>query len=117
MIGLYLWSYSGYLHNLNVDVFVWFIKMKNVQVGVMKNTHLTKKVLLERYRCYGFIECGAILRFLEFVCESQLGYCEFVYIMEKTRECILRNDNGSDYFSDLRNMIYEINCILHMYMK
>jgi hypothetical protein len=91
--------------------------MKNLYIRVIKNSHLNKAILLERYRHYGFIECGEILMFLEFVCEFRLGYCEFLYIMEKTKECIIKNDNGSDYFSDLRSIVYEINCMLHIHRE
>jgi hypothetical protein len=70
---------------------------------------LSRKLLLERYRVYGFIECAKIIMFLEFVCDTNLGISELHYIMEKTKECVLNHDDGSDYFNDLKNIIYEIN--------
>lgn len=53
---------------------------------------------------YGFTECDSLRRFLVLVCDENPGACEMLYIWAKLNECLEIHDNGSAWFSELRNM-------------
>lgn len=70
---------------------------------------LTRTVLIERIKQYGFIECGEMLSFLECVCGTYPDRCALIWLRDKLAQCLGQHDNGSDYFSALRTLGNELD--------
>lgn len=73
------------------------------------NSSLTRSVLKDRINIYGFIECGQIHSFLDYVCDTCLGEAELKYVEGKLVECLVEHDDGSIYFSGLKALLQEVN--------
>lgn len=70
---------------------------------------LTRTVLIERIKQYGFIECGEMLSFLECVCGTYPDRCALIWLRDKLAQCLGQYDNRSDYFSALRTLGNELD--------
>lgn len=73
---------------------------------------LTRSVLRERIKFYGFIQCGQIYSFLEYICDANLGESELKYVQGKLVECLVEHDDGGGYFSGLKTLLQEVNYAL-----
>lgn len=60
------------------------------------------KDLAARLGRYGFTECSMLRAFILCICGDTPGTPELDYIRLKLRECLCRHDDGSAWFSDLR---------------
>ena len=79
---------------------------------ILSQISLSRGDLLERVKPYGFIETGSIMSFLENVCHARPDEHAFQYIRNKIDECLRRHDNGSSYFSALRNLLKDLDYLL-----
>lgn len=73
---------------------------------------LRRQELTEAIRHYGFTECGEMLAFLEYVCDTYPDQSDLTWLREKTDECLKSHDNGSDYFAGLRLLKDELEYAL-----
>lgn len=73
---------------------------------------LTRSVLKDRIKVYGFIQCGQIYSFLDYVCDSNPGEAELKYVQGKLVECLMEHDDGGIYFSGLKSLLHEVNYAL-----
>ncbi|MBF7979200.1 MULTISPECIES: hypothetical protein [Rahnella] len=78
---------------------------------------LTRSVLKEKISLYGFIECGQIINFLNYICDDPPGEPELKYIQRKLIECLLEHDDGSAYFSGMLALLHDINHALRCYLS
>ncbi len=77
--------------------------------AVLSQSSLTRSVLKERIKIYGFIQCGQIYSFLDYVCDTIPGEVELKYVQGKLVECLVEHDDGSVYFSGLKALLQEVN--------
>lgn len=63
--------------------------------------NLNRDYIIQIIKFYGFIECGQILSFLTFVCLDSPDGNDLTWIYNKINQCLINNNNGSDYFYDL----------------
>lgn len=75
---------------------------------------LSRRLLIDAIRHYGFTECGEMLSFLENVCDVYPDRCALIWLREKTGECLNAHDNGSSYFTGLRMMKGELEYALRI---
>jgi len=61
------------------------------------------KDLAARLERYGFTECSMLRAFILCICGDTPGPPELGYIRLKLRECLSRHDDGSAWFTDLRD--------------
>jgi hypothetical protein len=82
---------------------------------------LSKKNLLERLNQYGFVECGYLMAFLNYVCDEKPDLAAYRYIYSKVCECLKTHAadpykynlaGEGDYFKELRNLREEIEFII-----
>lgn len=86
-------------------------------IGVARNiSPLSRSVLKERIQIYGFIECGQIFSFLEYVCDACPGESDLRYIQSKLVECLVTHDDGSVYFSGLKTLLREVSYALSCFV-
>lgn len=74
---------------------------------------LTRNKLIARLEPYGFIECGVILNFLQYVCERIPCNASYRFMYTKLNEC-LKNHSGnldSPHFTDMRKLAVELEYI------
>lgn len=81
-----------------------------LQGGIQSS--LTRGVLKERIKVYGFIQCGQIYSFLEYICDAHPGESELKYVQCKLIECLTEHDDGGVYFSGLKTLLQEVNYAL-----
>lgn len=70
---------------------------------------LARRALIKRLGYYGFIECAQLVNFLQLICEDEPGIAELKYILDRVQDCLYRYDSQDDYFTDLRQLRWEIN--------
>ncbi|WP_052130820.1 hypothetical protein [Erwinia typographi] len=73
---------------------------------------LSREILRESVRHYGFTECGEMLCFLDCLCDVYPDRSALLWLREKTGECLRNHDNGTDYFRDLRTLESELEYAL-----
>ncbi|SSH79779.1 Uncharacterised protein [Klebsiella pneumoniae] len=81
---------------------------------------LSRSNILSLLQHYGFLECGNVISFLEYVCDAEmLDRSAYSYIYAKMCECLLHHDTGDYgdcddfyYFETLRRLRGELEFIL-----
>ena len=86
-------------------------KCSNPACDAGSHSSLTRSVLKDRIKIYGFIQCGQIYSFLDYVCDTCPGEAELKYVQGKLVECLVEHD-GSVYFSGLKTLLQEVNYAL-----
>ena len=76
---------------------------------------LTRAVVRERIRDYGFTEVADVLVFLNTLFRAEMGMNEIVYVRKVIGACLERNDDKSDYFIPLREFVTELDCLIEIY--
>lgn len=72
-------------------------KLKATDSLYLLKQKLSRSNLLTLLQHYGFIECGNVMSFLEYVCDTEnLDRSAYNYIYAKICEC-LQNHNAGDY--------------------
>lgn len=74
---------------------------------------LKPEVLQQVFRKYGFEECSTLLAFIDLFYILHLDRSTLGYILSKAEECLHHHDNGSDYFNELRCLVYTIRTFLN----
>lgn len=77
-----------------------------------RNCHcaFTSAGIRKRIELFGFIQCGKILSFLTYVCDTVPGESELRYIRDQLHECLTEHDNDRrKYFSEIRTLAAEID--------
>lgn len=84
----------------------------------------SRSSMLNRLKMYGFIECGNIITFLNYVCDDEmLGVPALRYIYSKITECLknhatdVRRFGSADsmcYFQDLRALKEELEFVISL---
>lgn len=62
---------------------------------------------------YGFVECAKILMFLDYVCDEELTRNDLAYVFELLCEILIKNDDGSDYFYEIRHSLREMQILIN----
>jgi hypothetical protein len=57
--------------------------------------------LLTVIQPYGFIECGEIQVFLKNFCKEYPSKVDLLWLLCRVNQCLINNNNGSDYFHSL----------------
>lgn len=92
-------------------------KLKATDSLYLLKQKLSRSNILLLLQHYGFVECGNIMSFLEYVCDTEtLDRSAYSYIYAKLSECLLMHDTGDCddlyYFENLKSLRNELEFIL-----
>lgn len=95
-------------------------KLKATDSFYLLKQRLSRSNILSILQHYGFVECGNIMSFLEYVCDTEtLDRSAYSYIYAKISECLLIHDTGDYgdcddfyYFENLKLLRNELEFIL-----
>lgn len=95
-------------------------KLKAIDSFYLLKQKLSRSNILSLLQHYGFVECGNVMSFLEYVCDTEvLDRSAYSYIYAKISECLLNHDTGdycdcedSYYFENLKALKNELEFIL-----
>lgn len=72
------------------------------------NIAISRKALLRELMKYGFVEVSDVIAFLEVICPTVPDDAAVLYMKEKLSDCLKNNDNGSEYFDELRTVVKKL---------
>jgi len=95
-------------------------KLKATDSLYLLKQKLSRSNILSLLQHYGFVECGNVMSFLEYVCDTEtLDRSAHSYIYAKICECLLNHDAGNYddcddfyYFEKLKILRDELEFIL-----
>lgn len=73
---------------------------------------MSKEQIKFRIQKFGFVEVADILRFLELMCDTELDVADYTYIRSKIGSCLKHHDDHSNYFTPLRELAAEMDCLI-----